>query len=326
MKLKTLIVISIVIVVFAAVFGALLVLQSRERLVMRSPMLTQEPSIITYFEGPVEISLGSDPEDEWLDAEIGMRLKENSRLRTGPGGLVDLRIYSDGLIRLLENSEIALVDLTIRRQTVNISRGMVFAKFRLLFDKQDLRFLTPNTAAAVRGTELVIVVNESGTEVNALSGITEIHNLSVPDERILLAFQTSTRIEGSTPPSDPEELKPVMVAQYRREFNGINSREVFLISQDINFKPDSSVILEESLLELDEVARLLKLRRINILIAGQVRLSETRAESIREELISRGISPKRLSTTGFGGSRPVGDNAFAEGRALNRRVEFLVVV
>jgi outer membrane protein OmpA-like peptidoglycan-associated protein len=172
---------------------------------------------------------------------------------------------------------------------------------------------------------IVVFAAVRGTELNALSGITEIHNLSAPDERILLAFQTSTRIEGSTPPSDPEELKPVMVAQYRREFNGINSREVFLISQDINFEPDSSVILEESLLGLDEVARLLKLRRINILIAGQVRLSETRAESIREELISRGISPKRLSTTGFGGSRPVGDSALVEGRALDCRVEFLVV-
>lgn len=333
MKHKALIILSAVIVLFAILVGVLLFLQSRERLVMRSPMLTQEPSIITYLEGPVEVL--ADSETEWMDAEIGMKIKENSRLRTGPRGLVDLRVYSDGMIRLLENSEIALSDLTIRRQTIDIALGTVFAKFRLLFDKQDLRFVTPNTAAAVRGTELVFEVNDSGTQVHALSGITEIRNPSTPDDRILLAFQSSTSVNGSLPPTEPVELKPVQVSEYRRVFNGIHSREVFLISQDINFEPNSSVILPESLGELDEVARLLTLRRVNILIAGhtadvggtsgQVRLSEERAASIQKELISRGISQKKLSTIGYGGSKPVGDNETASGRAMNRRVEFLVV-
>lgn len=332
MKLKTLVILSSIIVIFAVVVGVLLFLQSRERLVMRSPMLTQEPSIITYFEGPVEVM--PEPESEWIDAEIGMKLKENSRLRTGPGGLADLRVYSDGMIRLLENSEITLSDLTIRRQTIDIAFGTVFAKFRLLFDKQDLRFVTPNTAAAVRGTELVFVVDDSGTEVHALSGITEIHNLSTPDERILLAFQSSTSITAAVPPTEPVELKPIQVAEHRLVFNGIHSREVFLISQNINFEPNSSVILPESLGELDEVARLLKLRRVNILIAGhtadvggttgQVRLSEERAASIQTELNARGISLKKLNTIGYGGSKPIGDNETASGRAMNRRVEFLV--
>lgn len=332
MKLKT-IIIFIVIFVFAAVIGLLLFLQSREKIVMRSPMLTQEPSVITYLEGPVEVE--SDNGEGWQDAEIGMKLKENARLRTGSGGLADLRVYSDGMIRLLENSEVALVDLTIRRQTIDITVGTVFAKFRLLFDKQDLRFTTPNMVAAVRGTELVFFVDESGTEVHALSGITEISNPAAPDERILLAFQSSTQVSGIAPPSDPTSMKPFRVAEFRRVFNGIHTKEVFLISQDINFEPNSSIVLANSLKELDEVARLLKLRRVNILITGhtadvggttgQVRLSEDRAASIRDELISRGISAKRLSVVGYGGSRPVGDNETETGRAMNRRVEFSVV-
>lgn len=333
MKTKTLIIISVIAVIFAVLIGSLLFLQSRERLVMRSPLLTKEPSVITYIEGPVEVVFESG--GDWQIAEIGMKLKENALIKTGDGGLADLRVYSDGMIRLLENSEVALSNLTIHRQTIDIAIGTVFAKFRLLFDSQDLRFITPNTAAAVRGTELVFIVNESGTEVHALSGITEIMNTAVPDERILLAFQSSTRVLGSEAPEDPVELAPGVVALHRRVFNGIHDKEVFLISQNINFKPNSSEILPESLAELDDVASLLAKRRVDILITGhtadvggttgQVLLSEKRAESIRAQLILRGITGKRLTTAGYGGSRPIGDNETEAGRAINRRVEFLVV-
>jgi outer membrane protein OmpA-like peptidoglycan-associated protein len=41
-------------------------------------------------------------------------------------------------------------------------------------------------------------------------------------------------------------------------------------------------------------------------------------------LTSRGIGADRLSSQGYGSSRPIADNASAEGRANNRRVEIVV--
>lgn len=51
-------------------------------------------------------------------------------------------------------------------------------------------------------------------------------------------------------------------------------------------------------------------------------LSEHRAAAVKDALVSRyGIAPDRLSTKGFGASRPVEPNTTLEGRARNRRVE-----
>jgi outer membrane protein OmpA-like peptidoglycan-associated protein len=54
-------------------------------------------------------------------------------------------------------------------------------------------------------------------------------------------------------------------------------------------------------------------------------LSEKRAASVREELIKRGIAPDRLSTKGYGESKPIAPNKAPAGRARNRRVEFIIV-
>jgi OOP family OmpA-OmpF porin len=56
--------------------------------------------------------------------------------------------------------------------------------------------------------------------------------------------------------------------------------------------------------------------------AYNMQLSQKRAESVMEYLVSRGIDPGRLSAKGYGPANPVAPNDTSEGRARNRRVEF----
>jgi outer membrane protein OmpA-like peptidoglycan-associated protein len=54
-------------------------------------------------------------------------------------------------------------------------------------------------------------------------------------------------------------------------------------------------------------------------------LSRSRAEAVRAYLIGQGIDPARIEARGYGAERPIADNATAEGRLRNRRVEFTAI-
>jgi outer membrane protein OmpA-like peptidoglycan-associated protein len=56
--------------------------------------------------------------------------------------------------------------------------------------------------------------------------------------------------------------------------------------------------------------------------AFNMKLSEGRAASVRAWLVKHGIAASRLTSTGFGQTRPVDTNETDEGRRNNRRVEF----
>lgn len=57
--------------------------------------------------------------------------------------------------------------------------------------------------------------------------------------------------------------------------------------------------------------------------AYNLKLSQQRAESVRDYFLNKGVALERLEARGFGQERPIADNKTVQGRAANRRTEFL---
>jgi len=53
-------------------------------------------------------------------------------------------------------------------------------------------------------------------------------------------------------------------------------------------------------------------------------LYKSRAKTVMEKLVEMGIAPNRFKYIGFGESKPIDNNSTSEGKANNRRVEFVM--
>ena len=107
-----------------------------------------------------------------------------------------------------------------------------------------------------------------------------------------------------------------------------------LVTHDITFDVNKAVIRSESMGVLSQVATMMKAHGdLKFDIEGHTdstgtaqanqTLSQSRAEAVKAGLVALGVDQSRLTATGFGASRPIDTNQTAEGRANNRRVEFV---
>ncbi len=104
------------------------------------------------------------------------------------------------------------------------------------------------------------------------------------------------------------------------------------ILKNIQFEFDSYTFLNSSFKELDQVIGILSDNpAFHVRLAGHtdfvgsddynVNLSRNRARSVADYFISKGIKPERISSFGFGKSRPLIHEKTDEARSINRRVE-----
>ncbi len=109
-----------------------------------------------------------------------------------------------------------------------------------------------------------------------------------------------------------------------------------VVLRNLFFATNQTTILPESEASLQELYGFLKDNpEVRIRIIGHTdsvgsdadnkKLSDGRAASVKKNIVERGIAADRIETEGRGESEPVASNDTEEGRAQNRRVEFVIL-
>ena len=105
---------------------------------------------------------------------------------------------------------------------------------------------------------------------------------------------------------------------------------------NVQFESGKSTLLKSSFGELEEVFEFMKFKNDIIIEIGghtdnmgddesNLKLSEARAEAVKNYLVSKGISPNRIASKGYGENQPIDNNSTAEGRQNNRRTEVRIL-
>lgn len=104
--------------------------------------------------------------------------------------------------------------------------------------------------------------------------------------------------------------------------------------ENLQFETNKAVIKNASFPYLDELYKTMIKSNWNLKLIGHTDnigkdssnlvLSKKRAEAVKEYLVNLGIAPERIKTEGRGEAEPIASNDTEEGRAKNRRVEFII--
>jgi OOP family OmpA-OmpF porin len=133
----------------------------------------------------------------------------------------------------------------------------------------------------------------------------------------------------------PNSIRQVRIAESAPDFSTVINASGKYVTHGINFDTDSDRLKPESGAVLKQVAAgLARNPNLKLEIDGytdsvgdaghNLDLSKRRAQAVQSVLVAQfGIDPARLASNGFGPAQPIGSNDTPDGRAANRRVEFL---
>jgi OOP family OmpA-OmpF porin len=147
--------------------------------------------------------------------------------------------------------------------------------------------------------------------------------------RVLGGFLVTALLAAPLPEASADRAPPPSRAALKMDGQRLVTGAVEFETGSGKLKLESDAVLDLVKQYLDEKTYVTTLRiEVHSDSQGDAaknqELSEKRAVAIAKALIGKGVDCKRLIAVGFGSSKPVADNATAEGRAQNRRVSFFV--
>lgn len=183
-----------------------------------------------------------------------------------------------------------------------------------LYDLKSNKLIVESQSDAITGDFMVVIPSGSKLALNV-------------NRKSYLFYSDQFKVEG-----DYNSLKPFL-----KNIN-LNPLEVDrkIVLENVFFATSSYKIENQSFMELNKVKDLLRINpHLRIEISGHtdnvggaipnLKLSEERARSVFDYLVSIGVSANQLVYKGYGETMPVENNETDEGRSKNRRTELKVI-
>jgi outer membrane protein OmpA-like peptidoglycan-associated protein len=187
------------------------------------------------------------------------------------------------------------------------------------FQNDDFHKSWHHIAIAVKGPQLKVYLDQARV-------------LVVPDDGMTA---TNLQFGGIGNPETPLIFTNVRLASGGgMNMIGQKFTDAKIVTHGINFDVDKATLRPESMGTLNQIKRILTQNPdLKFEIDGytdnsggdahNMTLSQQRADAVKTQLIAMGIDAGRLTSKGFGDTKPMADNSTPDGRANNRRVEFV---
>lgn len=209
--------------------------------------------------------------------------------------------------------------------------GSVPVDFRLSRSSPPGGQVTGTVSDNSTGLPLVAVISVEGIDVSAVSSASGTFSIELPEGAWVLRAVSDGFLESSQTVSVP--AGEITTKDF--SLNSVLESGETLSFANIYFDSGSDVIQPSSYSVLDGVVALLANNsEVDVEIVGHTDsdgstsynqdLSRRRARSVMNYLTQHGIAGHRLSTSGMGESNPVASNSTSQGKAQNRRIEFII--
>jgi OOP family OmpA-OmpF porin len=152
-----------------------------------------------------------------------------------------------------------------------------------------------------------------------------------PGQKYKVKYKVFTTVE-----SDLLLDMPTMAGAYTMDYKITITPPKNFTLDNVFFDSGKATLRAESNKELNELAEYMSLKKTLVIeIAGHTdnvgapeanqKLSEDRANAVKQYLVKKGIAAERIVAKGYGDSEPVADNNTASGKQQNRRTEVRVI-
>jgi outer membrane protein OmpA-like peptidoglycan-associated protein len=208
---------------------------------------------------------------------------------------------------------------------------------------RDLAYVADRRAQIAEARGATVLSNDQQQQTLGRMHAAETQQLAVTSGQLTLA-NTALAVQGQALATEQQRREEAdkraakaaadlaAFASVKQEARGM----VITLSGSVLFASNKSDLLPSAQTRLNDVANSLTKEDVDskIVVEGYTdsqggasfnqELSQRRAQSVRDYLVTRGMASDRVTAQGLGLTNPIADNGTAEGRANNRRVEIVV--